>query len=444
MVGVPRSKGCATCRKRRIKCDETRPSCSQCRRGGRSCPGYERAMKFVNEGRRFQRNPLPVVYPASLSSIQPSHDGQHRVQLVSTFVQDLFPLHHGRRQHSFIGGWLWLVPTVLQHSPYLDLAAEAVALGYFGKQSKSRDTLVRSYSVYTNALRVLSKAIQHPKECLSSETLCAVLLLLQYERFVSIEGNSWYSHASGIRKLIQLRGPERHRLGIDHAILMASRGYIIAEALLTGEACFLEDKAWKGVQFAATDSPLAPENFEFFHEGLNYFASVPGLLQRARSCQEQNEVEQFSISSEAINLRTNIMYWHQGLEYASKEPLRCISVTETSLHNIGGNYEYRDTMTATFTVNYCANLILINQALDWLNHTTLYVEENNVLAKDIANSTAYCSKSGFCGIQAIALALPIALTAAAKQDEDIIGNCMQALKISAQATGLRSIVTNVR
>ncbi|OOQ82104.1 hypothetical protein PEBR_41599 [Penicillium brasilianum] len=32
--------GCATCKARRIKCDETRPGCQRCTRTGRICPGY--------------------------------------------------------------------------------------------------------------------------------------------------------------------------------------------------------------------------------------------------------------------------------------------------------------------------------------------------------------------------------------------------------------------
>lgn len=32
--------GCATCRTRRVKCDETKPACNQCTKGKRECPGY--------------------------------------------------------------------------------------------------------------------------------------------------------------------------------------------------------------------------------------------------------------------------------------------------------------------------------------------------------------------------------------------------------------------
>lgn len=47
MVGVPRSNACALCLSRRVKCDEARPSCSNCVKYGATCPGYVRGAKFV-------------------------------------------------------------------------------------------------------------------------------------------------------------------------------------------------------------------------------------------------------------------------------------------------------------------------------------------------------------------------------------------------------------
>ncbi|KAK7952558.1 uncharacterized protein PG986_008286 [Apiospora aurea] len=47
MVGVPRSTACALCLSRRVKCDEIRPSCSNCVKYGADCPGYARGVKFV-------------------------------------------------------------------------------------------------------------------------------------------------------------------------------------------------------------------------------------------------------------------------------------------------------------------------------------------------------------------------------------------------------------
>ncbi|KAK9478670.1 hypothetical protein V1514DRAFT_319935 [Lipomyces japonicus] len=48
MVGVAGgSRGCATCRKRKIKCDEVYPVCGQCARSKRDCPGAVKGFIFL-------------------------------------------------------------------------------------------------------------------------------------------------------------------------------------------------------------------------------------------------------------------------------------------------------------------------------------------------------------------------------------------------------------
>jgi hypothetical protein len=212
MVGVPRSTGCATCRKRSVKvsknrspfattlnllqCDETRPTCAQCRRGGRTCSGYVRSMKFIDEGikMRVGRTGSPAMPRLDLNSTRPSSASSQRLQIVSNFVHDLFPSGPGHLQQSHIGGWLWLVPTIVQQHSTLGLAAEALALMYFAKKStaagRSDEALVRSSEAYLQAIRDLSRALQNPHKCLSLETLCSSLLLVHYEVSARSE---WFS-----------------------------------------------------------------------------------------------------------------------------------------------------------------------------------------------------------------------------------------------------------
>ncbi|KAE8413553.1 hypothetical protein BDV36DRAFT_268138 [Aspergillus pseudocaelatus] len=50
------SLGCITCKARRVKCDETRPSCQQCSLQGTTCGGYPnflrwRAVEKINNER---------------------------------------------------------------------------------------------------------------------------------------------------------------------------------------------------------------------------------------------------------------------------------------------------------------------------------------------------------------------------------------------------------
>ncbi|KUJ07183.1 uncharacterized protein LY89DRAFT_767020 [Mollisia scopiformis] len=67
MVGRPgRSKGCITCIKRKVKCDEQRPTCLRCRDSFMICDGYRNdGVAFINEGIESQ-----VALAASTSKSQ--------------------------------------------------------------------------------------------------------------------------------------------------------------------------------------------------------------------------------------------------------------------------------------------------------------------------------------------------------------------------------------
>ncbi len=51
------SKGCGECRPRKIRCDQGRPTCSQCAKGNRACPSYqdELSLMFRDESEQVVR-----------------------------------------------------------------------------------------------------------------------------------------------------------------------------------------------------------------------------------------------------------------------------------------------------------------------------------------------------------------------------------------------------
>ncbi|KAI4863924.1 hypothetical protein F4820DRAFT_356464 [Hypoxylon rubiginosum] len=57
--------GCLTCRKRRIKCDEGRPTCNNCLKSKRQCEGYNQRVIFKDPLGAFSNAPFgPIHYPA--------------------------------------------------------------------------------------------------------------------------------------------------------------------------------------------------------------------------------------------------------------------------------------------------------------------------------------------------------------------------------------------
>ncbi|KAJ5814545.1 hypothetical protein N7474_006322 [Penicillium riverlandense] len=59
MPGVPSNKACERCKKRHLKCDETRPGCQRCIAAGVDCPGYVQMRKFIDQGASVRRRYAP-------------------------------------------------------------------------------------------------------------------------------------------------------------------------------------------------------------------------------------------------------------------------------------------------------------------------------------------------------------------------------------------------
>ncbi|KAF5002545.1 hypothetical protein FDECE_10609 [Fusarium decemcellulare] len=62
--------GCLTCRKRRIKCDEGRPTCNNCIKSKRQCEGYSQRVVFKDPMGAIQGGPYgPALYPPGSSHL---------------------------------------------------------------------------------------------------------------------------------------------------------------------------------------------------------------------------------------------------------------------------------------------------------------------------------------------------------------------------------------
>ncbi|KAL2817963.1 hypothetical protein BDW59DRAFT_181963 [Aspergillus cavernicola] len=59
MPGVPSNKSCERCKKRHMKCDETRPHCQRCADAGVECSGYVQTRKFIDQGASVRRRYAP-------------------------------------------------------------------------------------------------------------------------------------------------------------------------------------------------------------------------------------------------------------------------------------------------------------------------------------------------------------------------------------------------
>ncbi|KAK7418827.1 hypothetical protein QQX98_003689 [Neonectria punicea] len=299
MVGVPRSSGCQLCRRRKVRCDEVRPSCGNCIKYGAECPGYERGLKFVagkhqirqrGGGRRsdngqrasnsspddsqpfaatltYRSNPIvvtsaprlrPTLIPPVDRPLQPLR-GHVLYNMIQNFCPSAPP--------DILGLFQWVGFDHLGKRALLDGAICSLALHLAGKEKSNAELVAHSRTVYGKSLTELQAALRHSSIWRSSETLFAAILLCFFELFAGTSSpDTWLQHAKGIGTLMEQRGPAAHAEGWDAAMLLSFRGILIMSDMFypREENCFLSRPAWKPLMadrgrclVHAADTPVA-------------------------------------------------------------------------------------------------------------------------------------------------------------------------------------------
>ncbi|KAL7950424.1 hypothetical protein V8C42DRAFT_306463 [Trichoderma barbatum] len=329
MVGVPRSSGCQLCRQRRVKCDEARPECGNCRKYGAQCPGYERAIKFVSgkhtirsKGSRPLRTSHHSSAGAATSESSPSTastvsvgvatpdstsgsiSGEstrdtaavamalvaspqpNRALLVGTLM-DMAQTRLGSKDvTTFLSFFSRLHFEELGTAAALDGAICSLSLHLMGKELADDSLVARSRTVYGWSLGALQATLRHPTKWKTSETFCSAVLLCFFELFAGTTSpDTWLQHAHGIATLMEQRGPAAHAQGNDAAILFSFRGILIMSSLFfpTSDKCFLALPQWRKVLYNGPGRSIySPEAPEFSMHVVNSFfvclADIPEVM----------------------------------------------------------------------------------------------------------------------------------------------------------------------
>lgn len=149
-----------------------------------------------------------------------------------------------------------------------------------------------------------------------------------------------------------------------------------------------------------------------YHTIFGHFAAIPGLLSRVRLLtNETPRTKRLSMLSSAQKLRKNFDRWYyrytsDGIDIGNPCFVNVSPVPYDCPFN--SIYVYRDVVSATVITTYYAYLIILNRTINRLEPSTSHAGENSQLGRAICMSVDYCSSSGYCGIQTLRFALPIA------------------------------------
>ncbi|KAH8684364.1 hypothetical protein BGZ60DRAFT_502581 [Tricladium varicosporioides] len=288
MVGVVTSNRCDTCRKRKKKCDEKKPACSQCIRGGWECPGYPSHWKFVNEVPKLAEHyaSKKFVYESNtwIEEVQfTSFPDEKDISVNNSFIWDthsnisaklkvprFIDLNPLATQFTFClecpvkgdlmplflaGSFTRLIPARLGCNAALDDAVSCICSIYCHAPSTAYRADKEVFRKYNLALTSLRQFLGNDDTNMASETLCASVLLQMCELAVNVDRGEWSQLTLGTASLFASRGLHRYKSVFEKAILHSQLSYIIGHSLRTKEPCFLKTKEWQAL--LAEDSDWA-------------------------------------------------------------------------------------------------------------------------------------------------------------------------------------------
>ncbi|CAJ2508574.1 Uu.00g136000.m01.CDS01 [Anthostomella pinea] len=274
------SRGCQMCRTRRIKCDETKPTCNQCAKSRRQCPGYkdEFDLVFRNETkateRRAQRanqkalaqktgRPDPSVDDSPGQLVSPVFQDSIKSPLERTVARSLnVPVEHRASCHfvsNFIlippqegatAGFLdFVIPLLKQDGPrsHLQHAFNACSMAFMGNRAGPGSKLAdNALEEYNRALSGTNMALRDIEAQKSDSTLAAVLMLGLFESITAkqIGMLNWGSHTEGAIQLVKARGRKQLRTKTGLQLFIAVRTQMTIHSLTTGKAPIMGAEWW--------------------------------------------------------------------------------------------------------------------------------------------------------------------------------------------------------
>ncbi|QKX57516.1 uncharacterized protein TRUGW13939_04630 [Talaromyces rugulosus] len=335
MVGVAgKSKGCHTCRKRKIKCDLSRPTCGQCARGSWKCEGYKKPVVFLNEySTTYQasstRSPI-ASQDAGIKGLSVTQNNQqllsseqavrsreeklnlqlfsHAVntaqydQILASFVTFCLPTQTSEEVPL---AWLSSLAREPKKSRALLLSSASLGYGWMGHVENRVDVSNNGRRFYSQALGRLRSTLSQP--ALISDLLPTILMLLLYEIFEYGTQSSagWISHTEGIETVLRLRGSHPFTDSLEFQMFHFYRTVGILKGLTTRKSCFLSNTEW-----AYTWFPGHTKNR--FDELLDLAVIAPGLLDQADNIPAHDTETQSALVLRISTLIHQLKIWEES------------------------------------------------------------------------------------------------------------------------------------
>lgn len=237
------------------QCDETKPTCNQCAKSRRQCPGYkdefdlvfrnetqatERRARKANKKAMVQKQGKATTAPSVLKDLVDGRpapdqsilatlklplDQQATCHFLANFV--LLPSYDITR------GYMEFVVPLLKAgtpAPHFKHAFDACAIASLGNRvGSARNLEGEALGHYTKALSHTFTALKDPVLSKQDSTLAAVLMLGLFENISAKQLGmlAWGSHIEGAIQLVKARDKEQSKTKVGLALFVATRTQMV-------------------------------------------------------------------------------------------------------------------------------------------------------------------------------------------------------------------------
>lgn len=314
MVGIPgSSKGCTTCKRRKVRCDLKTPYCARCTKTGRKCEGYVK-----NWRQSITQTPVKQIADTRIT-FQPSGANAFNNQIMSLFWERYIPSTDESVPDGSPCGWL-------QHaisSPgppdtdVLQLSLKALAVTRLARMNQDDRLALQGQSCYVRALQQLQKALRSDHAVARDETFAAGYVLALHELFESeslvTPMEAWRKHVTGLEALVSLRGPQKHRSPFGRALLEEFRASLMITCLQDRRTSVLATAKWLARDWDETSNSLHPSIYD---KGLT-LASLLEEIDNA-NLSSANDSTLFYFLQRCLGMDTDLDIWYE--EFTIRTP----------------------------------------------------------------------------------------------------------------------------
>ncbi|ROW04847.1 hypothetical protein VMCG_04729 [Cytospora schulzeri] len=426
-MGRPPTSGyCHTCRKRRIKCDKTRPSCLRCLKSGYVCKGYDLGLRMQSlvvvtepEGsQRLARIVAPGVAPPAIHHIHHQQQHTHRGQRASSKAQDRHDEQHKQpeeekaerlgpapemnlsafQEHMAFSyffatyGWAYFWKPFLHLARETDLAPNAsrmcslaLAYGHMGISKGDKRLKSTGLELYGKTLREVQSSLSKGVEARSElARLCVPVVILGMYSF-AIDRDLRLIHNIGVAQILKHCGPEAFQEEPLLTAFRSCRALLICQSFAIRRRTFLEDNKWKV-------GPWEKLPKTALDRLVDIMADMPGVVNdMAASEHPVSPVTRAAFLKRVGGLREQLQMWRWRWEKNHPDVAREVPSKLHNLDNINTSVfreqlatmiEFDTTEQALEMLTYNAGLIYLMQLEDLLDmsdpHSPSPLSEDNI------------------------------------------------------------------